>query len=71
MWDEAQEKVFRKLKQLLNQALAYFDPSKPLEIQCDASNYGLGSTLLLDGRPIAYASRALSDTETRYPIIKK
>ena len=51
--------------------LAYFDPSKELSIQCDASGQGLGAALLQEGRPLAYASRALSDTETRYATIEK
>ena len=73
MWGDAQVKAFTELKQLLTQAptLAFFDPSKQLAIQCDASNHGLGSALLQDGRPIAYASRALTDTETWYAIIEK
>ena len=73
VWSDAQEQAFTRLKQLLAEAptLVYFDQSKQLVIQCDASNYGLGSALLQDGRPIAYASRALTDAETRYAIIEK
>ena len=72
-WGAAQEKAFSKLKQLLTEAptLAYFNPAKQLVIQCDASNLGLGAALLQDDRPIAYASRALTDTETRYAVIEK
>ena len=60
-------------RQLLTEApvLAFFDPTKPLVIQCDASGGGLGAGLLQAGQPIAYACRALSDTETRYAIIEK
>ena len=73
MWSDAQEQDFTRLRQLLTEAptLVYFDPSKQLVIQCDASNCGLGSALLQDGRPITYASRALTDAETRYVIIEK
>ena len=72
-WGAAQEKAFSKLKQLLTEAptLAYFNPAKQLVIQCDASNLGLGAALLQDDRPIAYASRALTDTETRYAVTEK
>ena len=35
------------------------------------SQKGLGAALLQDGRPIAYASRSLSDTEQRYAQIEK
>ena len=40
-------------------------------IQCDASEKGLGAALLQDGKPVAFASRALTDTETRYAQIEK
>ena len=51
--------------------LAYYDPSKELIIECDASQSGLGTVLLQEGRPIAYASRALTPTESRYAQIEK
>lgn len=72
-WDSVHDKAFEEIKHLLTQApvLAYFDPTKELSIQCDASGQGLGAALLQEGRPLAYASRALSDTETRYATIEK
>ena len=67
-WTSSHDKAFEEVKHLLTVApvLAYFDPSKELSIQCDASGQGLGAALLQEGRPLAFASRALSDTETRY-----
>ena len=72
-WDSAQDKALEEVKHLLTQApvLAYFDPTKELSIQCDASGQGLGAALLQEGRSLAYASRALSDAETRYATIEK
>ena len=72
-WDAVHEKAFTEMKRLLTQApvLAYFDPSKSLTIQCDASGQGLGAALLQDGQPLAYASRALSEAEARYATIEK
>ena len=69
----AQDKAFEEVKHLLTQepALAYFNPTKELSIQCDASGQGLGAALLQEGRSVAYASRALSDAETRYATIAK
>ena len=32
---------------------------------------GLGAVLMLDNRPVAYSSRALTDRETRYAQIEK
>lgn len=49
----------------------YYNPEDELEIQCDASQKGLGAALLQKGKPVAYASRALTETEQRYPTIEK
>ena len=72
-WGEPQDKAFNHLKRLLTESpiLAYYDQNSELVIQCDASQYGLGAALMQNGRPIAYASRALTDTESRYAIIEK
>ena len=40
-------------------------------IQCDASETGLGAVLMQNGQSICYASRTLTDTETRYAQIEK
>ena len=37
----------------------------------DASQRGLGACLLQDGQPIAYASKSLTDIETRYANIER
>ena len=44
-------------------------PHLPLRV--DASEKGLGTVLLQKGQPIAFASRALADMETRYAEIEK
>ena len=44
--------------------LRYFDPSLPVTIQVDASQVGLGVALLQNGKPIAFASKALTETLT-------
>ena len=40
-------------------------------LQCDASSTGLGAALLQDGHPVAFASRALSESERNYAQIEK
>ena len=62
-----------QLKRLLTTAplLTYYDPAKKLTIHCDASSTGLGAALMQQGKPLAYASRALSDTEAGYAQIEK
>ena len=65
-WDSVHDKAFEEIKCLLTQVpvLAYFSPTKELSIQCDASGQGQGAALMQEGRPLAYASSTLSDTET-------
>ena len=45
--------------------------SEEVTIQCDASEKGLGATLMQNGQPIAFASRALSNIEQAYAQIEK
>ena len=40
-------------------------------IQTDASSGGLGSCLLQNGQPVAYALRALTNAEMRYAQIER
>ena len=72
-WDDLQEKAWDDFKTLIASApvLAYYKPTEVLEIQCDSSQSGLGAALMQNGHPIAYASRALTETETRYAQIEK
>ena len=73
-WEWEQEQyTMTELKKLVTSAplLAYYDPSKELVIQYDASSTGLGSKLMQEGKPIAYASPALSTTEVGYAQIEK
>ena len=46
--------------------LAHYNPSKPIELICDASGGALGCVLIQDGHPVAFESRKLSAAETRY-----
>ena len=66
--------AFDRLKALLVNApvLAYYNPAQPLTVQSDASQGGIGAVLLQNGRPIEYASRAMTRTEQNsYAQIEK
>ena len=73
VWGKKQDEAFTEIKTKVTQApvLAYYDCKKPLQIQCDASMNGIGSVLMQDGRPISFASKALTPTESRYAVIEK
>ena len=51
--------------------LSYYDPLKELTLENDACEFGLGAALIQEERPVAYASRFLSDSEKRYDQIEK
>ena len=74
-WDYTQQQAFDKVKEILTivpgPILSYYDSSKPLALQTDASKYGLGAVLLQDNKPVAYASKSLTQCEINYPQIEK
>ena len=76
-WDEPQQTAFDKLKEHLTSPpiLAFFDPQAPIVLATDASDYAIGSVLQQrqEGtlRVLEYASRSLTDTESRYSTCEK
>jgi len=64
-WGEDQERAFRKLKQLAvdDVTLQYLKVNKPVIVQADASTEGLGAAQIQGGKPVAYVSRSLSESE--------
>lgn len=76
-WTERNEREWKALKTTLTTVpvLAYFDSAKKLKISTDASKDGLGAVLLQAGgerwKPVAYASRSMTKTESKYAQIEK
>ena len=72
-----QDEAFVKLKQELTSPniLALYDPNAETTVSADASSHGLGAVLLQklndQWHPVAYASRSMTDTESRYTQIEK
>ena len=70
-----QHDSFQRIKGLLENSLLellqYYDRNKPVTLQCDASLKGLGACIIQEGKPIAFASKSLMDTETRYANIER
>lgn len=72
-WLPAHDEAIAKIKQMICEApvLKYFDPAQPISLQCDASERGLGYSLLQKGQPIAYGARGLISAEQNYAQIEK
>ena len=72
-WTEVENKAFETIKKLACEApiLAHYNPKEPLILQTDASSHGLGAVMIQDGRPVAYASRALNEYEQGWAQIEK
>ena len=74
-WNPSTNQAFNSLKSwisymLLKTTLTYYDCTKPLTLQTNASEYGLSTALIQNNRPIAFASKTLTDVETRYANIE-
>src|SRR6218665_239095 len=66
MWDpNTHGAALEKVKELLSTApiLQYYDVRKPIVIQSDASQSGIGTVVLQYGMPVEYASQAMTRTE--------
>ena len=61
-WTDTQEEAFAKIKKAVTQTpdLRYFNSEDETTLQCDASDTGLGATLMQKGQPVAFASRVLT-----------
>ena len=72
-WENEQEKSIQTLKKMCTNVpvLAYFDETKPIVLTVDSNSKVLGATIVQVGKPIAYASSALSETQQRYSQIEK
>ncbi len=64
-WEGACNKAFEALKGILVKApvLKLPDFSKDFEIHFDASDFAIGGVLMQEGRPVAFESKKLSETE--------
>ena len=72
-WMPVHQKVFEQMKALISTdaLLAYPDPTKPYDVESDASNYQLGSIIKQNNRPEAYFSRKLNSAQKNYTTIEQ
>jgi len=72
-WFPEHDTALSKIKSVLSSApvLRFYDTSLLTTLQVDTSKSGLGACLMHQGQPVAYASRALSNSEINYAPIEK
>ena len=72
-WNENYQRAFDEVKQAISEeiTLNYFDSTKEVVLQVDDSTKGLGAALIQEGKPVAFASKSLTDVETRYANIER
>ena len=65
-WLHTHQQAFDEMKKALTMtpSLSYYDVMKPVARQCDASDSGLGASLLQNWLPVGYLSRALTSADT-------
>lgn len=73
IWQPEHDEAFEKLQRMLTEApvLQYYDVEKPVVISVDGSKDGIGAVLLQEEKPVAFASKAFTDSENRYAQIEK
>ena len=73
IWTASHTKAFESSKEaiLLCATLMYYDDEKPGTIQVDATNVGVGATLIQDGKVIEYHSCPLTSTQQCYSNMER
>ena len=73
IWLPQHQQEFEQIKNAISESAccSSFDEKLPLELETDASSYGLGACLKQGDKIISYASRCLSDIEKEYGQIEK
>lgn len=63
---------FEEIKaEIAKSTLSAVDDNATFTIETDASDYAIAATLSQNGRPVAFFSRALNDSERKHPAIEK
>ena len=72
-WGQAENDAFESLKTAISSTpvLKFFNPKEPVSLSVDASSKGLGAVILQNSQPVAYASKALTESQQNYAQIEK
>ena len=71
-WGPEHQESFKLVKKEIATApiLAFYNPRKATVLQTDASIKGLGASLLQEGRPVYFTSKALAEAQRGYVAIE-
>jgi hypothetical protein len=73
VWEDIHQHAYDELKETVSakSILAYFNTQDSVSLEVDASLRGLGAAIIQNGKPVAYASKTLTDTQSRYSNIER
>ncbi len=73
IWTGEQQSAFENLKEHLESPpnLKFYDVNAPIILSVDSSKHAVGAVILQEGRPVAYATKALDKTQQNYAQIEK
>ena len=73
IWNKEHQLAFEIMKAMIAQdcILRYPDHNLPFHLYTDASDYQLGAVIVQEGRPVAYYSRKLTETQKKYTTLEK
>ena len=72
-WGQAENEAFESPNTAISSTpvLKFFNPKEPVSLSVDASSKGLGAVILQNNQPVAYASKALTESQQKYAKIEK